>query len=318
MPALMKAAQVAISQCLGVKSGENCLVITDEPCRPIGTALFQAALEAGAESILMDMIPRRMDGQEPPPVVASAMMAADVVLGPTSRSFSHTEARRAASKKGVRIATLPGITEETMLRALAADYRLIEERSIRVAEVLTAGVEARLTSAAGTDLRLGLKGREGHADTGILHNSGDFGNLPAGEAYLAPVEGSTEGKLVVDGAMGDSGILEGETIVLTIREGYVEEISGGAAARELEAAIEPYGRDARNIAELGVGTNERARVIGNVLEDEKVLGTVHVAIGDNKSMGGVVSSDVHLDGVILNPTLEIDGIGILSDGRLML
>jgi leucyl aminopeptidase (aminopeptidase T) len=317
MTGLLNAARVAVRQCLAVRNGETCLVVTDAPCRSIGIALFQAAGEVGAEAILMDMIPRKMDGQEPPAVVAAAMLAADVVLGPTSRSFSHTEARRAASKRGARIATLPGITEDTMLRALAADYGKIAERSRKVAEILTKGRKARLTTAAGTDLVFVLEGREGHADTGILDSKGAFGNLPAGEAYMAPAEGKTSGRLVVDGAMGDSGILHGETIVIEVRNGLATEIKGGKAARELEEAIEPYGKEGRNIAELGIGTNDKATVVGNILEDEKVMGTVHVAIGDNISMGGTVRCEAHLDGIILLPTLEVDGKRIIIDGKLV-
>ena len=201
---------------------------------------------------------------------------------------------------------------------MGADYSRVAELSDTIAAILTEGSEARLTSKAGTDIRFGLKGRDGFSDTGILVNAGDFGNLPAGEAFIGPVEGTSRGKIVVDGTMGDSGVLEGERIILTVRDGYAVEIDGGRAARELEAAIEEYGRDARAIAELGVGTNEKALVVGNILEDEKVLGTVHVAIGNNRSMGGIVDVPVHIDGIIMAPTLEIDGRKIMEAGELLL
>ena len=318
MADLQTSASVAVNQCLGVSKGENCLVVTDAPCRAIGVALFRAAQVAGAEAVLMDMTPRGMDGEEPPASVGAAMLVCDVLVAATFRSLSHTAARRSASDKGVRVATLPGITEETMVRTMGADYARVAELSDAVAAMLTGGREARLTTEAGTDVRFGLAGRDGFSDTGILVNPGDFGNLPAGEAFVGPVEGTSRGTIVVDGAMGDSGVLDGERIVLTVRDGYAVEIGGGRAARELEAAIEQYGEGARSIAELGVGTNEKARVVGNILEDEKVLGSVHVAIGNNMSMGGVVDVPVHLDGIILAPTLEIDGRKILEAGKLLL
>jgi len=318
MADLQTSASVAVNQCLGVRGGENCLVVTDAPCRAIGMALFHAAQVAGAEVVLMDMLPRGMDGEEPPASVGAAMLVCDVLVAATFRSLSHTAARRSASDKGARVATMPGITEETMVRTMGADYARVAELSDGIAAILTEGREARLTTEAGTDIRFGIAGRDGLSDTGILVNAGDFGNLPAGEAFIGPLEGTSQGTVVVDGAMGDSGVLDGERIVLTVKNGHAVEIAGGRAARELEAAIEQYGGDARSIAELGVGTNEKARVVGNILEDEKVLGTVHVAIGNNMSMGGVVDVPVHLDGIILAPTLEIDGRKILEAGKLLL
>ena len=310
-------AGVAVNQCLAVLKDEVCLVITDEPCRSIGKALFDAALQAGAEAMLLEMTPRQIDGEEPPALVAAAMYAAEVILCPTFRSLSHTAARMAASDRGARIATLPGITEDTMLRAMSADYRRIDVLSRRIAALLTDANEAHLTAAGGTDLRFGLQGRAGEADTGILRNGRDFGNLPAGEAYIAPLEGTTEGVLVIDGAMGDSGILEDEVIEIEVRGGHAVNIGGGEAARMLLASIAPFGNDARNIAELGIGTNERARIVGNILEDEKVLGTVHVAIGKNSALGGVVDVPVHLDGIVLEPTLDVGGVRVLEKGRML-
>jgi leucyl aminopeptidase (aminopeptidase T) len=311
------AAAVAVNHCMGLKRGELCLVVTDEPCRAIGEALFQAAIDAGAEAVLMEMIPRRIDGEEPPPIVAGALYGADVVLCPTFRSLSHTAARIAASERGVRIATLPGITAETMMRALSADYQRIEALSRRLAELLTDARDAHLTTARGTDLRFRLEGRAGEPDTGILRNPGDFGNLPAGEAFIAPLEGETQGLLIVDGAMGDSGVLGGETIEIEVRAGYAAAITGGRAAKMLEATLAPFGKEGLNIAELGIGTNERAQLIGNILEDEKVLGTVHVALGKNKALGGRVDVPVHLDGIVLEPSLEIGGVRVLEAGRML-
>lgn len=315
---LAESASVAVNQCLRVQKGESCLVITDKPCRSIGMAIFEVAKAAGAEAIMLDMISRAVDGEEPPAVVTAAMLNADVVIAPTYRSISHTDARRNASSRGVRIATLPGIVEETMMRAMSADYGRIAELSTTLADMLTAGKQARLVTARGTDISFGLDGREGHADTGILHNEGDFGNLPAGEAYIAPVEKTSNGILVVDGSMGDSGVLSKETISLKVVNGYAEEIFGGNAAADINEVVEPYGREARNVAELGIGTNDKAAVIGNILEDEKVFGTVHVAIGNNKSMGGIVDVGVHLDGIILEPTLTIDDREILVKGKLVI
>jgi leucyl aminopeptidase (aminopeptidase T) len=164
---------------------------------------------------------------------------------------------------------------------------------------------------------MSLAGRTGNADTGVYHNPGDFGNLPAGEAYIAPLEGTANGVFVVDGAMAGAGHL-GERIKINVRDGYATDIEGGAAAAALQQMIDPLGRLARNIAELGIGTNEKARITGTVLEDEKVMGTIHIALGDNSHMGGTVAVPSHLDGIVLAPTVVVDGVTIMESGKLIL
>jgi len=317
MDALAKAARIAIRDCLAVKKGETALVITDQPLRKIGRLLWEACHRAGAEAILTEIIPRKTSGEEPPPSVAAFMKKVDVLLIPTSKSLSHTKARREACKAGARCATLPGITEDTMRRTLNADYQKIARLSVRLARILTKGSVAHVMTPAGTDIRMSLKGRKGHPDTGLVHRHGDFSNLPAGEAYMAPVEGSAQGTIVIDGCIGETGVLK-KPITLQVKDGFVTKIAGGAAAQILKRSISGLGKLARNIAELGIGTNDKARVVGSSLEDEKVMGTVHIAMGDNASMGGTVSVASHLDAILLRPTLAIDHRVIIKDGHLII
>lgn len=314
MDELFKSAQVAISNCLMVKKGESVLVITDQPKREIGYAFWEAAKEAVTEAMLLEILPRSSNGEEPPGPVAKFMKDFDVLIIPTSKSMSHTNARREACEAGARCVTLPGILEDTMERTLNADYQEIAQRSIKLAEMVNRGKTARVTTSAGTDITMGIEGRECHADTGLVHNPGDFSNLPAGEAYIAPVEGTANGVMVVDGSM--VGKVK-KPIRIVVKDGFATEITGDRSAEELEKMLEPFGQPGRNIAELGIGTNHKARIVGNILEDEKVMGTVHMALGDNKSMGGNVSVQSHLDGILLKPTLWIDEEKIMEDGKLM-
>jgi leucyl aminopeptidase (aminopeptidase T) len=313
MDKLYKAAQVALNNCLAVKKGETVLVITDEPERKVGYAFWEAAREIGTEAMLLEILPRSSNGEEPPEAVARLMRGFDVLIIPTSKSMSHTGARREACEAGARCVTLPGILEDTAVRTLNADYNEIAERSTRLAELVNAGQTARVTTPAGTDVTMTIQGRECHADTGLVHNPGEFSNLPAGEAYVAPVEGSAGGVIVVDGAM--VGKVK-QPIRIVVKDGYATQITGGKSAEELEAIIEPFGQPGRNVAELGIGTNHKAQIVGSVLEDEKVMGTVHMALGDNKSMGGNVSVQSHLDGILLKPTLWIDDKKIMENGVL--
>ena len=315
MEDLMNSAKIAVHNCMGVKKGENVLIITDEPLRKIGQVLWKAAREIAGEAMLLEIIPRTSNGEEPPPMVAEFMKRFDVILIPTSKSMTHTQARRDACKSGARVATLPGISEDSMKRTLSADYNKIAERSLKLTRILSGKKEAKVKTPSGTDITMKIEGRTWEPDTGLYHKPGEFGNLPAGEVYIAPLEGTANGVIIVDGAMAGVGVIK-KSIKLLVKDGFVTEISGDKSAKDLEKAIEPFGKPARNIAELGIGTNDKARIIGNVLEDEKVMGTVHMAIGDNKSMGGQVSVQSHLDGILLKPTLEIDGQMIMKEGVL--
>lgn len=311
---LMKGARMAVEVCMGTKTNEEVLIVTDTSKLNIGYAFAMASKSLGAETTVIVMTPRKMHGNEPPRSIGEAMKGADVILMPTSTSLSHTNAREEATKKGARIASMPTITEEIIKGPLMADYEKIKERSIKLADILTKSETAVIKTELGTNLTLYLKDRKGLADTGIFHNKGDFGNLPAGEAYIAPVEGFGDGDLVIDGAMAGIGILN-TPIKLSFNKGRIIKISGGFEADQLKKILDSSDENAWKIAELGIGTNDEAYLMGNVLVDEKVYGTVHVAIGDNSHMGGKQKSSIHLDGIIKKPTLILDNEIIIENGK---
>jgi leucyl aminopeptidase (aminopeptidase T) len=313
---LEAAARTALETCLAVKAGETVLVITDEPKRDIGAAIWRVAKSMNTEAMLAEIIPRQRNGEEPPAPIAALMAASSVVLCPTSKSLTHTAARREACAHGARIATLPGVTEDMMIRCLSADYQAIAERSKRLSVELERGNEVHVTSPAGADIRLVRGERHAKPDTGFYHRAGEYGNLPAGETFFAPIEGTAQGVIVFDGAMAGVGKVS-KPIRIVVRDGMAVEITGGEEAQKLNALINPLGNAARNIAELGIGTNDRAKITGVILEDEKVLGTVHIALGDNMSMGGAVSVPSHLDGLIMKPTVYVDGRMIMDAGKLL-
>ncbi|MFZ1948115.1 MAG: aminopeptidase [bacterium] len=317
MQQLMEAARVALTDCMAVRHGENVVVICDEPLRRVGQAFWQVARELGTDAIFCEIMPRQTNGEEPPKAVAALLGACDVFVIPTSRSLSHTDARRQACARGARGATLPGITEDSMKRTLRADYRQIEERTRRVAAAVTGKATARVTTALGTDITMSIKGRACHEDTGIVTAAGAFSNLPAGEGYLAPIEGSAEGVMVIDGSCAGVGVVS-EPIRIEVAGGFATKIEGGRGAEALLALISKFGQEARNIAELGIGTNHAATLTGSILEDEKVMGTVHIALGDNISMGGRVSVPSHLDLIIKDPTLTLDGRDLIKNGKLLI
>ncbi|MEA2461614.1 MAG: aminopeptidase [Actinomycetota bacterium] len=312
---LAKAYRTVLVDCLGVGPDMNVLIVTDPQKRAVADRLLVEARGLGAETALMEMSERRTHGSEPPDMVAAAMLECDVFIAPTSKSMSHTEARHAACEKGARGATMPDITEDMLVRTMSADYEEVRRLSALLADAITAGSEVRITSEQGTDVTISIEGREGLADDGDLRAAGAFGNLPAGEGFVAPVEGRTNGRIVFDGSIWPIGKLS-EPLVATIEDGYATDFSGADAARFRET-LEPHGREAFAVAELGIGTNEKATLTGNVLEDEKILGTIHVAFGDNHSFGGVIRVSSHQDGIVLHPRLAIDGKVLLEGGRLL-
>jgi leucyl aminopeptidase (aminopeptidase T) len=314
MADLGPAVHTVINRCLGVSPGEEVLVIADSETRTIGEALREGARGAGAEAALAIMDPREVDGAEPPETIAGALTCCDVFIAPTSRSLSHTRARKQATDQGARGATMPGVTEDMLARVMAVDFETMATRSKTVAARLSSADSAHLTCPRGSDFTFDLTGREGIADDGALTARGAFGNLPCGEGFIAPLAG--EGRIVVAATMASVGLAE-EPVQLTVEEGRLAKAEGGLGPRFLEL-LRSAGENGTNLAELGVGTNDRARLTGYVLEDEKILGTVHVAFGASAGIGGTVSVPIHLDVVVLEPTLEAGGELVLDGGRFVL
>jgi aminopeptidase len=310
------AVKTVVRQCMGIQPGEDVLVVCNPVTEEIGALMRIEAQGDGADATLAVISERDSAAAEPPRAVAAAMAAADVVLAPTIQSLSHTAARKAATEAGVRIGTLPGVTEEMLGRLMTGDLREIRRRGWAIVTALNRGSEARITCPHGSDLRIGLEGRLGIVDAGELGNRGAFGNLPCGEGFIAPLEGTTEGTLVVDGSIAEIGLVD-TPVSLTVREGHLVEATGAEGARLMEL-LTAHGPDGTNVAELGIGTNEEAILTGNILEDEKIFGTCHVAFGASAAIGGTVQVPVHLDCVVLEPTVEIDGETIVSGGDLLL
>lgn len=316
---MYQAAETALKDCMKLQSDELLLVVTDTQLEKIGQAFFKAGKTLDAVTMMIKMYPLSRNGEEPPDTVTEAMANSDVVVAPTAMSITHTDARRKACAAGARVATMPGITEDTMIRGLNADYYAIAERTKKMAEILDSADTAHLTTPLGTDITIPIKGIKAIASTGLIHEPGSFGNLPSGEAYLMPVEGATEGVFIVDGSMAGIGNLQGKTpINIKVEKGLATEITGGPEADQLREKLESVGPRAFNTAELGIGTNDAAKIVGTILEDEKVMGTVHIALGNNISMGGTVDVPIHLDGVMNQPSLELDGKVIMEKGKLMI
>ncbi|MDY3980472.1 aminopeptidase [Paraeggerthella sp.] len=313
---LQERAQTILSTNLALGEDETLLVVTDDPTREVGQLFYDAARALDRRALLMVMPEGRVTGEEPPVAVAAAMKTADVALCPTAKSITHTTARIEAAAAGTRVVTMPGVTMD-MLRdgAACADYAEVERRTMALTKRLTHAKTARIEKD-GHVLTMDLNGRNGVASPGVYRTPGASGNFPSGEAYIAPLEGGANGSVVIDGSMVGIGTLA-EPLVVTLENGRLVQAEGGDAngAYAEQLSILFARPENGTIAELGIGTNERAKLCGIILEDEKLYGTVHVAFGTNASFGGVTKADCHYDGIVLRPTLYLDDECVIRDGE---
>lgn len=309
----LQTARKLLIDCLGLKASETLIIVTDPSKRDIAEIVHEAGLSLGAESALMLMKERSKSGEEPPKQVAEAMKKADVCLCITKHSLTHTKARKEAAAAGVRLATMPGVTWDMFAEgAVTADYVQVKALTERVTAILTQGKHVRIVKD-GKTLEFSIEKRSGVPSTGMYLNPGESGNLPSGEAYIAPVEGTARGEIVADGSAAGIGKLD-SPLLLTVDRGRLTDASGAEADRLLRMLGDG---DGRLLGEFGIGTNDKARITGIVLEDEKAFGTIHVAFGSNATFGGMVEAGVHIDLVVKEPDVYIDDALLMRQGKLV-
>ena len=296
-----------------------------EPPEPLWTAVLgEATVERlRGDGLLLRLLAKcadQVDLARAEATVRDSSHGAQVIVALANNSTSHTRFRSFMNATGCRYASLPHFDPEMFSTSMRVDWPALADRTRRLAEIITLARSITLTTPAGTDLKIGVEGRSAMADDGLLTAAGCFGNLPAGEAYLAPREGTTEGVMVIEYAPTRRLT---SPLTLTVRQGNVVAIEGDDPYRErLEEKFKESGLN-RNIAELGIGTNDRATRPDNVLEAEKILGTVHIALGDNAGFGGRISTPFHEDYVLYRPTLiaelpDGERVMLLDDGKLLI
>jgi len=200
-----------------------------------------------------------------------------------------------------------------MERALNVDFNKIKTINEKLIAKLKIKNKIKITTKKGTNVEFYTKGRKWIGDDGIYTKKLAFGNLPAGEIFIAPLEGKTNGTIVVDASVGGIGKID-KNIEIIVKNGFIEDMQGGKIASQFKKLLK--NKLYKNIAEIGIGTNYKAKITGNVLEDEKVMGTCHIAFGNNKHFGGKVDVPFHVDVVIKKPTIYADGVLIMKDGKI--
>jgi leucyl aminopeptidase (aminopeptidase T) len=314
MTSLEDVAKIVWKDCLAVKPAEKALIVSDskspkDPRFGISRILWDTGKNLCKDCALILMEKTGMHGREPGPEVAKAMLDFGVIVAPTEFSISHTKASINAANKGARVATMPGITEDMFLRAIPIDYRKMD-LLIKKLEAGMQGDEFHVTTKAGTDMYLYRGKRKIWRLNGLI-GKGEIKNLPDGEIAFAPLEGKSGGILVVDLSAPFIGIVK-KPFRITLEKGHAV----GCEEPKLWKAISSV-ENGTNLAEFGIGTNPRAKITGNILEDEKVLETAHIAFGTNAAMGGRVQTSIHLDSVFDKPTISVDGKGIIRNGGFL-
>ena len=323
---LKVSARTVIKTCMDVRRGENVLIVCDPTTGDIGQALHEAANERSDNVLLIVMPKARHHGEEPPSPVAHLMRQQQVVIAPTRYSLTHTRAIRQSLREGSRVATMPGMTNEMFSRGgMSADFSLIKQRISDLGPYFRRRRIVKVTSEQGTNVTFEVNWREWKLDdNGICNRPKMLTNLPAGKAFIMPREGTMNGTVVIDGSW-ESNLVD-EPISLIVEDGIVMDVKGGTIAATIrqefgEAAKRLRSKDRENVwtmAEFGFGMNPQARLFGNVLEDEKRLGTCYFSVGDNTALGGTSAVGIHIPGVLKNASVWLDDTQLISNGEFIL
>ena len=321
-------ASIVISSSLKVRPEENVLIFTDSHKLQFAEDLARATRDAGGDVSIVYIPDSIRPVEKITDLHAISLAEADVVIYvlktksngiDLSRevAFRHQLISLPLQHKG-RVCMMPGFTEE-MLEAVAIDYQELDRRCRQLEKVLI-NKTVRITSDLGTDVSFSLKERKFVIDNGDLSRQGLHGNMPAGEIYTAPVEETTNGCLVIDGSVGSLGMVNRPFQIL-LEEGEIKDLRSTVnheSVFEKFAEICEFDSPAtKTVGEFGIGLNPGARIIGNMLLDEKVEGTVHFAFGDSYGLGRT-SSKFHTDLLVMNPSIFVEGECIMERGKFIL
>ncbi len=317
---IQKSCENLVKICADIKPQETILIISDLTTAAIGTILENIALEITASVKHIVIPPLAMHGQEPPLKVAELMLHSDAIIGITAKSMAHSQARYAAASKGGRYLSLPDYSFAVLERpALQIDFKEMTALTNKIADIFSAGNLIRLRNQAGTNLSLNIRGRRGNAAPGWCFGPGIIASPPDVESNVASIETDTSGVLIVDGSIpcDEVGLLK-SPLKLTVEKGLVTDIEGEKAKELIHLFDKDNNWRTRVVGEFGVGLNPKAQLIGNMLEDEGCMGTVHLGIGSNLAFGGINAVSFHLDHIIRKATIDIDDKRIMENGNLLI
>ena len=318
-------SDMVVQTCMDIRRGENVLIVCDPTTAEIGQSLHIATQKRSDRVLLIVMPKSRHHGEEPPSPVAALMRQQQVVIAATKYSLTHTRAARQALKDGARIATMPGMTFELYTEGgMTADFQDVKRRISNIANFLRRRRIINVKSDSGTDVTFEVNWRDWKLDdNGICNRPRMLTNLPAGKVFILPKEGTMNGTIVIDGSW-DSTLID-EPVEFIVEDGTVVDVKGGTLAATIrqsygEVAKKLKAKDRESVwtvAEFGFGMNPNARLVGNVLEDEKRMGSCYFSIGDNTGLGGTSNAGIHVSGVLAKPSVWLDDSCLTEAGEFM-
>jgi len=320
---VIEGADILLRTCGRLRPTERIAIVCDTGTRILGDILAERAALISSAVHLIEVEPFGMHGQEPPASAAEEMRLADLCLGITAKSMVHTTARKEAARRGTRYLSLPDFSLQLLAHeSLRADFEARGVLGQRIADAFTEGDQVRVTTPRGTDVTMSIRGRAGASTPGYVVDPGAMSSPPDIETYVSPIETSARGTVVVDGSIPypTLGLLT-EPVRLTVEDGRVRRVDAAdeRLAAEVRRVFASAGSDkAYVLAECGVGLNDLAKLSGIMLTDEGAAGTVHFGFGSNFSIGGVNEVAFHLDCVLREPTLAVDGRTIIERGALLI
>lgn len=320
-PTAIAAADHVLTMCGGLAASEGVLVIADDATADIAQLFFDRARAITPKVEICRIPEANMHGAEPALEIAAAMEKADLIVGLTTMSLAHTEARYRATKHGARYLSMPDYSWELLVDpSLMVDFRAAEAEVRTIADRLSDGAEVRITSAAGTDMTIDITGRQGNACPGSVLEPGSLGSPPDIEANVAPIETGSDGIVVVDGSIPcrEIGLLPAP-ITLIVENGLITSFRGETETVDLlNRMFDTVGSSARVLAECGIGMNRAAKLQGKMLTDEGAFGCVHFGFGSNATIGGLNRVSFHLDFVFRDVNLWVDGVPLIEQGNIVI
>lgn len=315
---LLESAYNVLKNGLNVKKDEEILIVADDKQQSILVEAFTTAghlLEAKTGVAMYPTVLKQ--NQEPMKFIEESLKSVDAAIVLPVVSITHVEAIRQARKVGTRVLVCSGLDERMMIGAVNADYNKLSQLTNRYVKLFNQADQVRVTCPNGTDVTLSVKGRSTMAVDGICNEPGAWNFAPAGTTATAPVEGTTSGCIVFDGSLAPFGVVD-QPVILEVKDGKIVSIEGGKTAEKFRSLLFSFeNENVYNIAEIGIGTNDKAELSGKLIEDERILGTVHFGIGKSLNIGGIVDAPFHTDGMIMKPTVYIDTQIVVEEGKIV-
>lgn len=309
-----KVIEIVLKKILNLQPEEKFLILTDKIKKELAQEFYDFASTITSEAKIKTISVMKHNGEEPPVEIAQEMKNSDVSILLTEKSLSHTQARREAVKNGARMISCPGLDKDILERCVDIDYEELGKFHDWLRSIIVGSQEIKVTSSAGTDITFSISNTHGKSSQLLKDKPGKSGNLPVGEVDSRVL--NANGKIVIDGSIASIGLLK-EPIVWEVKNNIAKIISDNDDSKKLKKLLDSVGPKAYRMAEFGIGTNPKAIITGEILEDEKSRGTVHFAVGNDLTYGGENDVPIHLDGVLRKPTMIVDGKKIIEDGEYL-